>query len=312
MRIAMLAAAKKRQGVSLPPFKTATKFADMDMGLNGSVVWFHGGLLRILSGQKDTTLSENNLRNYYPTGEFVNKVSMPTPRYATDIALVNGGDRGYMWGGRLNGSFGQAGNDLTNLNAQTRTALTWGPTSPVTYSNRAISDGGNYIYVIMATTGELYRFQIDNGARVKLANLPATGFLGGMVFMHEGDLYHFGGYGASDYLKTVYKYSVANNQWSIYDTIPDGMGTCHQGQGGFADGVFNYMAWNGTVYRAIRYDVKNKQFVAFDTAIGYRNMVGSTFYDGSLYVVGGSTVPLGGAGFGAAATNKKEIYKISL
>lgn len=311
MRIMLLAAARK-QGASLKPFKTVTKFADMDMGLNGSVVWVNGGLLRILSGQKDTSVSEMNLRNYYLTGEFVNKVPMPTPRYATDIALVNGGDRGYMWGGRFNGSYGEAGNDLTNLNSQTRQALTWGPTAPVTYSNRAISDGGNYIYVIMGSTNELYRFRIDTGARVQLATLPESGFLGGAVFMHEGDLYHFGGWSGSDYLRKVYKYSVANNSWSLYDTIPDGMSSVHQGQGGYADGVFNYLAWKDTVYRAVRYDVKTKKYLALDTAIGYRNMVGSTFHDGSLYVVGGSTAPLGSAGFGAAASNLKSIYKISL
>lgn len=310
MRIMLLAAAKK-QGVSLKPFKTVTKFADMDMGLNGSVVWVNGGLLRILSGQRDTNLSDSNLRNYYLTGEFVNKVPMPAPRYATDIALVNGGDRGYMWGGRYNGSWGQAGNDLTNLNTQTRTALTWGPSSTA-YSNRAISDGGNYIYVIISGTCELHRFRIDTGARVQLATMPVTGMLGGAVFMHEGDLYHFGGWSGSSLLPNVYKYSVATNQWSLYDTIPDGMGSTHQGQGGYADGVFNYMSWKDTVYRAVRYDVKNKKFVALDTALGYRNMAGSTFHDGSLYVVGGSTVPLGSGGFGAAATNLKSIYKISL
>lgn len=306
--IAAAAPVQKRNG----PFSRILKIADMDIGLAGAGLWVNDNKLKIYGGQRDASVHEEAIRTYNLDGSYVGKSAVVGARHTTDIAIVNRLSAGFQFGGLLNGGTTQAQNDRIDLNTGAKSSLAWMPSSPVTYTNRAVYDGQKYVYVIMNGTSELYRYDVDTGARVKLATTPDIGTSGGMVFMFEGNLYHLGGWFNSGYSSAVYKYDVGTNVWSFYDALPVGFKTVNQGQGGMIGGFFNYISWQNSSLNAIRYDVKNKKYKSFPTGLGYLNHLSCITHDQHMYVVGGCVIPIGSGGYGAAANLRKGIYKLSM
>lgn len=295
----------------LLPFRTQQNLGNLPLAVNHPTPVRLGANLYAWGGQSNTTVFDNNSKRLILTGgTAVNIAITPALWFGTDS--VNIDDEFILFfGGR------RAPGTTTNIIGKLVTgAVMWTdtgwrlPTS--TYGNKAVYDEQSLIYVLSGNSNLFTSYEKTTGEQTTLANFPVS-IGGGILFMHEGDVFHIGGWSNSAASNKVYKYTVLTNTWEEYHTYDANLYQSVWQGGHYHDGIISYIGWtNNNTLSAIRFDVHTKRFTRFNTNIGYRNCTGVIGIGDDLYLFGGSITPLGGSGFGAASGNRREIYKFTV
>lgn len=311
-------------------FNEIIKLGDLPVALAGTMSYVDGDTLYVGSGHhtegqtaatvfRRFTISPFADIGATASGTFLPGVSLGFGTLHKNNFIVYGGITGWNTAG--NGGTGTS-NFIQHFDKATgnRVERYSGP-APL-WGTASASDGNDLIMCVNPVGTNTMRLRPSSKSWIGGQDYVGGARSGQQLFFYNGYFYHFGGWNNDKNIPNleVYRYNATSLIWeqTPWMTIPADKGTIWQGNG-YVDGdYFNYINAvdvNGTTKMfAQRFNIRRRRWAEpLELGIGFLNISSiAKGPDGSMIIVGGSKMAVGGGAYMLKSQLLTGIYQVKL